>query len=203
MGASTSEKRFTWLGTGDCVGMGAADEGGCAPEPSGGGVPKPFVWLRGSRGKFGSAADVEYARGRGTAPPWPSDWRGWMGVDERERDGWTGSSRLYGAAAPGGAKPPMNCWSVPFGTGGESAFSDVDGFRRDVGVLLRGGWPGLFEPRGCGPAGRGVGNQVLPLPLAHAPHDAAGRARVAFAAICAILLRHNARVEALLPEEAL
>lgn len=52
----------------------------------------------------------------------------------------------------GGAANPLTkgCSDVPFGTGG-STFSELDGFRRDEGVLLRAGVS--FGPREDGRGG--------------------------------------------------
>ena len=106
-------------------------------------MPKPFVCDRGSRGKLGSADEVEYARGAWKLPDCVNDGRACIGVEERDgrRSGSTG--------APGGANSPMN-GSEPFGIAGGRTFSELDGLRLEEpeGVLLRDGSPSL---EGVGP----------------------------------------------------
>ena len=67
-------------------------------------------------------------------------------MDEREGLVASGSN-----ADPGGAKPPTKGSEEPFGTGGARTFSELDGFRREEGVLLRGGTSleGVGPREGC------------------------------------------------------
>ena len=67
-------------------------------------------------------------------------------MDEREGLVASGSN-----ADPGGAKPPTKGSEDPFGTGGARTFSELDGLRREEGVLLRGGtsFEGVGPREGC------------------------------------------------------